>query len=401
MKSNPTVNLWLDKRTTNKTNEHPIKIRITYERKYRLFSSNIFANENDFESIVSRNPRGQNREKKVYLDKIISKANGVIEKLPVFTFDLFKKEFYGISKYSNDVFDHFEIKINALLENHQIKTAINYRTTRNSLKAFKEKLKFQDITPEFLKKYDSHLANQGKKLTSRSIYSRAFRSIVNDAIKNGIQMEYPFGKNGFTPPSGQNVKKALTKEEVFKILDYKTDNEQEQWAVDLFNFSFTCNGMNLKDIAYLKYKNLTGNSLTFIRAKTKRTSKATKEILCSLDDDVFDIIQRNGNPEKTDNYIFPILSVNDNAFERERRIEQTTANVNKYLKRIAEKLGIEKRVTMYAARHSFASILNNSNTPVSEIKDMLGHTTLAVTLNYLDSITTEQVEVNRKKLKSR
>jgi integrase/recombinase XerD len=51
------------------------------------------------------------------------------------------------------------------------------------------------------------------------MYLRALRAIIKVAIKQGLMSfdDYPFGKRKYIIPSGRNIKKALTIEEIAKI----------------------------------------------------------------------------------------------------------------------------------------------------------------------------------------
>ena len=53
------------------------------------------------------------------------------------------------------------------------------------------------------------------------------------------------------------------------------------------------------------------------------------------------------------------------------------------MKIIAKKLGIKQSISTYTARHSFATILKRSNTPIAYISDALGHENIQTTENYL------------------
>jgi site-specific recombinase XerD len=79
--------------------------------------------------------------------------------------------------------------------------------------------------------------------------------------------------------------------------------------------------------------------------------------------------------------------------ERKLQIsQQLINNINKYMKRIALKVGINKDVTTYFARHSFATILKRSGANVSMISDLLGHSNVSVTANYLDGFEDDQIK---------
>lgn len=62
------------------------------------------------------------------------------------------------------------------------------------------------------------------------------------------------------------------------------------------------------------------------------------------------------------------------------------------MKRIALNTGINKNVTTYFARHSFATILKRSGADISMISDLLGHSNLSITESYLDSFENDQIK---------
>jgi len=98
------------------------------------------------------------------------------------------------------------------------------------------------------------------------------------------------------------------------------------------------------------------------------------------------IIEKWGNPAKlSTSYIFPILQPNITPQQERALVQYLTKQVNKYMKRIVETLGIDKPVTTYAARHSFSTVLKRSGAPIEFISESLGHNSLQTTEHYLDS----------------
>ena len=95
--------------------------------------------------------------------------------------------------------------------------------------------------------------------------------------------------------------------------------------------------------------------------KTKRSKKENDLITVSLKNEAKEIINKWGQPSiSPESYVFPHLQKGMTA-ERERQIiQQLTKTINKYMKRIAKNLEINKGVTTYFARHSFATVLRNS-----------------------------------------
>ena len=68
--------------------------------------------------------------------------------------------------------------------------------------------------------------------------------------------------------------------------------------------------------------------------------------------------------------------------------------INEHMKKIAVDLGINKNVTTYFARHSFATILKNSGVSTEFISEALGHSSLSTTKNYLAGFEEEAIRRN-------
>ena len=306
----------------------------------------------------------------------------------------------------DDVYAMFEARISEMKEEGRIGNADTYQCAVNSLKKFRNSygLTFGQITPDFLKKYEKWMLNppvtkadpepKPKSITTVGIYLRPLKAIFNIAIEAEIidRTHYPFGKNRYQIPSGRNVKKALTLEEVGKIVKAETvEGSTADWAKDMWYFSYLCNGMNIKDISRLMYENINGDRAVFIRAKTERTTKKDlKPVTVILLPEALNIIEKWGNkPVSPKSYVFPILKGGESA-EREKQLQkQATQVINRHVKAIAKAKEIESKVTTYTARHSFATILKRSGAPVEFISESLGHGDLKTTENYLDSFEDE------------
>ena len=61
------------------------------------------------------------------------------------------------------------------------------------------------------------------------------------------------------------------------------------------------------------------------------------------------------------------------------------------MKRISSELGLNKEVTSYFARHSFATVLKRSGAKIEMISELLGHSSVDITESYLDSFEMEQI----------
>ncbi|WP_299989295.1 site-specific integrase [uncultured Pontibacter sp.] len=383
-----------DTRRPLKDGTYPVKLRITYNKKQKYYPTGIYMTTEDMGKMYGPKPRDHYKKLLSKLTSIEERAVNVIDKISAFTFEQFEKKFFDLSQRDN-VFDAFTTKVKHLQSAGRVGTASSYECAMNSLKSFteNEKLVFADITVEYLKAYEKWMLGKGKSLTTVGMYLRALRTLFNDAIAEGDinQDLYPFGKRKYQIPAGKNPKKALKLEDIKKIFQYEPVHDSEARARDLWVFSYLCNGINVKDIARLKYRNLSGDKLTYVRAKTEHTTrKNLKTIVVDLAPETKQIIEKWSNRFVTlDTYIFPILEANVTPEEELAKVRQATKNINNYMKRIAKAVGIEQSVTTYVARHSFSTVLKRTGAPMTLISEALGHNNLKTTESYLDSFEDE------------
>jgi integrase/recombinase XerD len=373
---------------------YPVKLRVTYNRKQKYYGVEFSCTTDDFNKIMQKNPRGAFKDVRSKLNDKEKAARKIIENITDFSFTLFEKHYLSVKSDLNNVYSAFEAFISELSKEGRETTAITYRCALNSLKKYKSNLLFTDVTPEFLKGYDLWMRRNDNSKTTISIYLRCLRAMFNKAIDEKVvkESQYPFNRQGrsgkgYTIPQSANIKKALSLSDISLIFNYKVlAGTPEHKAHDLWIFSYLCNGMNLKDMALLKYSNIKNDMIIFERAKTATTNAKPVTIRIPLNDKIIEVIKMWGNkPALPDQYIFPILKNNLKAIDVVRRIRQAVKNINKYMKRIGKELNIESKITTYVARHSYATVLKRAGVSAEFISEALGHSNLKTTNNYLDS----------------
>ena len=246
-----------------------------------------------------------------------------------------------------------------------------------------EKLPFSEITPDFLDDYEEYMLYSGKSITTVGIYLRPLRAIFNIAIsENDVHPDlYPFGKRKYQIPQGKKVKKALSQRELSLL--YKIDPripEQEK-ARDFWFFSYACNGMNMKDIALLKYEDFEDDAFYYYRAKTFKKSKQKEKIKIYLTPFVESVIDKYGNSKKN-SYVFPIINDAMTATEQHKKIKNFTRLVNQHISNLAEENGLPAEISTYWARHSFATNAVRKGASMEFISEALNHSDLKVTKGY-------------------
>jgi len=396
-----TVKPWLYTGKGAKNNgKFPVKLRVTFKREYKFYSLGIDLNEKEFSSYHL------NKKLKDFFTEITyyeSKAQKIIDDLlEEFTFSVFKDKFYGsitpqFEKKIDDNFWNFSAAhIKMLFKEDRIKSATSFQTSHNKLLKFTNNpsLKLADITPEFIKSFEISMRSKELSKTTISIYTRNLRTLFNEAIGRKIvsQELYPFGKNKYSPPTSKNIKKALQVEDIGKIFSYKPASEIEAWSRDMWLFAYLGNGLNVKDIALLKYKNLVNGEIHFFRAKTKSSNKDNKPIQIILITELKAIIEKWGKlPKQGDQYIFEMITdENASAITIAKDVNQTIKTINKYMERIGRNLKLGRKITTNFARHSYATVLKRAGISIEMISEQLGHASVKTTEIYLDSFEKEQ-----------
>jgi site-specific recombinase XerD len=392
------VSLYLDTRRQKKNGTYPVKLRITFQRKQQYYPTGIDLDSTQWEKVGKPKPREDFiRETKRLLESFINRAEKVINNIPLFTLDEFESKYFNITEtVSDDVFSSFERYISQLTKEDRVGTASSYNCARKALQKYygkKSPLMFREIDSQWLKGFEKWMISDGNSITTVGIYLRSLRAIYNQAIEIGAADReiYPFTKRRYQIPTGRNIKKALTLADIEKIFDYKAEcGSTEEWARDLWLFSYLCNGINPKDIARLTYSQIEEKKIQFVRSKTERTKREVKAIHVTITDDVRRIIEKWGQkPVFPKQYVFNILESGLSAEREMALIKQFTKTINKYIRKIAQTMNIEKDVTTYTARHSFSTVLKRSGAPLEFISESLGHQDVRTTESYLDSFEDE------------
>lgn len=385
---NITVTIVPDKRRIKDNVTYPLKLRVTYQGERKYYATGYNASLKDFLLMKENKERGELRKVNLALTEIQIKAQKCCDNLESFSFLKFEETFFPKKIPVVNIQSAFDAYIQELKANDQIGTWSSYSCACVSLHKFKSRLKFEQITPEFLRSYERWFVAQGRSITTVGIYLRSLRAVMNVAIEQRMMSieDYPFGKRKYIIPTSRNIKKALTLDEIANIYNYDTvEKSIDDMCRDFWIFIYLCNGLNVKDFCLLKYKNIEEDFIVFNRAKTIRTRRTNPEpIRISIKEDARRIISKWGqNQVSSDTYIFPFLKVGMTLEKQRDIIKLITRLINEHMKQIAEDLNICKPITTYYARHSFATILKNSGVSTEFICEALGHTSLQTTKNYL------------------
>lgn len=394
------VSPFWDKRYTKKgTNQSPISLTITIGYLQFRVGLKLYASKADFERITQG--RAGNEQIKALrrdMNEYVAKAENILLRLSNPTREsfqrLFKSETDLFTSNKTDVEYFFNEKVRVLKEEEKFTSASLYQLAYNSLKKYKTNLCFENIDEAFLRGYKLWMEKQGNSIATAQLYLRNLKHIFNKAIKDGFIAErfYPF--RNFNIGTTEKSKDVLYPEQIKALWEYSPVGIREKRAKGYFFFCYLCNGVNFKDVAYLKQKSIKPLTLSFVREKTKNSNNVSnKQIHVYLHSELLKIINELGN--KTDNpddYLFPVLNGCKTTIDKHAKQKEMRRVINKSLYKIGLKLEFDLRLCLNLARHSFATRLKLDGTPLSFISDALGHSNTKTTEHYLKSITDENLK---------
>lgn len=397
---NATVNVICYKSKVLKNNESPLMVRVCKDRKRKYISLGISVNPAYWD--FNRNAPKPQCPNKEYIDSLIAQKvqeySAQIIELKSMNRDFTATSLVETVSKPNKIKTVGEVfveQMNLLKQAQKLSYMLSIQQTYNSLLEFNKHLNiyFVDIDVSWLKRYEAWLRKQG--LASNTIKGKFvdIRTMYNIAIdENIVKVEhYPFRKFKIAKLQQETAKRAISKEDITRIIEYKTDNPLVQFAIDIFTFSYIMGGINFVDISTLTKENMMDNRLVYIRHKTK------KLIQLPLQDKAIGLIEKyhdDGNP-----YLFPILKAYHKTEQQKfNRVHKIISNVNNRLKKIGKELEIPVTLTTYVARHSHATVLKKAGVATSIISESLGHSSEKITQVYLDSFGNEQMDEAMKNL---
>jgi len=277
-----------------------------------------------------------------------------------------------VPKDKPDIITYGRRHIEKLQASGSIGNAIVYSCAINKLKSYvgRDKLEFEAITYRFLEDFNTSMLVDGIKANSISNYFRTIRALINQAIKDGTLEAsiYPF--TDFRIRSEKTISRALTRLEMAKIASLELPENTPIWHQrNLFLLSYCFIGINLADLLTLTRENLVDDRLIFRRKKTHKiysilVQEKAKEIFSYY----FTTL-----PENNKEFLLPFVKQKNDLVQLKKDIQQAIKNCNDHLGKLAKLCQIDKPVTSYYARYSWANIARTLGFSKDLISEALGH----------------------------
>lgn len=412
---NPTIRITCYKNRLNEKGEARVVFRLKYGKQMKTYPiDRIYLKPDDLPLILCdpiKTPRGMKKVEALALARSLNNAKSdaerILQSLPKFAFDKFDNIYLKNLGADDSVKAIFTRKIDSLKSENRISTAVQYEQTLKKLEEFSanRNLTFASIDVDYLKRLEKWMLNRSvgsggfKTMTETTIgmYLRTLRAIYNEEINAGriIKELYPFGRGKFQIPKGAKKKRALTIDDIQKIIDYRTSGEFEERSRDFWLMSYFFNGMNFTDLLRLRWCDidLTSDKIEFERQKTRETKQTKEKITIYLNKLSKGLLLKYAIKSVNINaFVFPYLQGCQTEIAKYKATQQFIKLTNNYMKMIGVQLSFPIVVTTYCARHSYSSILMRSNVPIAYISQSLGHSDIRTTQAYLGSFESEQAK---------
>ncbi len=245
---------------------------------------------------------------------------------------------------------------------------VKYALEKFKIAIGKNNLPIKSLTSDVCEQYANFLKSPESGLRGETPYNywTKFRKVIRKAIKEGIIIKNPTEDIIVRRTTKQLKKNVLTTEELQLIAQTPCGNQEVKRA-----FLFACfTGLGAAEIRNLTWSKILNNKLKIYREKTG------EQVINDLHPVAIQLLGRQGIPNEK---IFSL---------------PTDTAVGKILKTWVKLAGIQKNISFYCGRHTFATqlLLNGAN--LKTVADCLGHTSTTHTvkyLNYVDALKTEAI----------
>lgn len=286
-------------------------------------------------------------------------------------------------KYDSHSFLEFYQKtIDEMVLKDKIRTAKTNQTYIIKLKQFQSSISFNDLSPQWAKDYEKFMLKRKNKTNTIASNFKGIYAALNKAVKLGLIEKNPI--KGYTIVTENVEKDSLTLDEIEALKNYDIHSRHKGMirARDMFLFSFYTAGMRFTDLCKLQWDNIIGNDIVYTMNKSSTRSGSRRII--PLNPKSIEILEKY--KERDPVFVFPpFYGFNNKTPQKDKEYKIYIANnaVNRSLKILSTKCGINKSVSMHKAKHSFADYAVKNEVGVRLLSKLLGHTKLSTTEHYL------------------
>ena len=239
-----------------------------------------------------------------------------------------------------------------------------------------EDIQLYQITPQLIEAYEVWLSGRGVMPNTSSFYMRSLRAVYNRAVDMGLTEDRrPF--RHVYKGVGRTEKRAVPLGVLRRIKQLDLSGEPDlDFARDVYMLSLMLRGMSIVDMAFLRKTDLVDGHIIYNRSKTGQ------RLMVEWLPEMQAIVDKY--PCNPTEFLLPILTKdggnNIHAYRNQG------AKINRNLKKVAERVGLGMNLTLYTARHSWASLARSQGVAISVISEGMGHDSERTTRIYLSEL---------------
>lgn len=240
--------------------------------------------------------------------------------------------------------------VSEYIDSLQISSVRKYKASKKIIESHFGNISLYEIQKNDCQKFADLLYSKFSSQTAYSYYA-CFSRILQSCVERGVISSNPARGIKKKSPTNTKDKEIILFEEFDEMLRHPIENKDVMKAAVLSFYS----GAGLSEIYKFNESNIQGNYLKYSRSK-------------------------NGSLVSVELKKFVIDLVGNMSFED---LPTTTNGVNKAIKSWISKTSINKHITFYCFRHSFAVNLLLNNVGINHVKELMGHSEIKQTLNYV------------------
>ncbi len=393
-----TFTITLDKRVQLKDGRYNLTVRVVDGKQVQYLNLEKLTQDQYNMVFVDKSLDPECQEFRKKCNGYISKCERIYSQMGVYDRKEFKRLFFlkddeqPSPTHNLSVVEMFERY--AAVNDLKLKTKQHYRMVGRILNTFQPGLKITEITPDFLKKFESFKRDAGCSLATVNSYNRDLRSLIRYyTFEDKIipqSYSYPYGRGRYVIGSYFPKKLVPGRDEIQKVLEFKDiDNKDLEYARDIWALLYNLNGMNIGDLLWMKKSDTKGKYILYQRRKTLTTRKNNiTPITVPVTPDIENLIKRVEN--KDSEYLLGLVQDDYDEQRYENKLRKIRKKLNGNLTIISERLNLSVPLKLETARDCYASTLLREGISKDDISVMLGHSNSVVTEHYLSGIDLEK-----------
>lgn len=372
--SQPTIHEYVFANHKKQDGTYNVKLRITFKRKDRKLSTNIFVDKTQ----LTRSLKIKDQRVLDMIEERKKELRDIIARIDPFALDAMDVDqlVAQIRRMSEDAkafrLDFFEFS-NTVIADKPHRSGLNYACAVNALRKFlgdRETMDISEVTSSMMRGFEAHLKKEfGNTARAVSLYTGAIAHIhkcarmkYNDEESELIRIKNPF--EYYHPPKQSRSQHRNTTVDVLRLMmvERKELTGRERLGVDLFLLSFGLIGMNTPDIYDLKKD--VRNVVTYQRTKTRTRRSDKAEMKVRLEKEIAEVIE--DYRARSGEYMFKFHNMYC-------CYQCLTTAINIGLHTWCRRHEIEPHLTMYSCRHTWPTIAYSIGINPAIITDALNH----------------------------